>query len=112
MQNLAQILTGYLEGTILFAYPVVFLGGLLTSFTPCVYPMIPIIVGYVGGQTVTTKKTGFFLSIIYVAGLSVTYSLLGAISALTGRIFGEIQNSPWTYVVGAPIPQNILIFSR
>ncbi|MGA1865387.1 MAG: cytochrome c biogenesis protein CcdA [bacterium] len=107
MQNLAQILAGYLEGTILLAYPVVFFGGLLTSFTPCVYPMIPIIVGYVGGQSVTTKKTGFFLSIVYVSGISVTYSLLGAISALTGRIFGEIQSSPWTYVVVGNI---ILLF--
>jgi thiol:disulfide interchange protein DsbD len=107
MQNLAQILTGYLEGTILLAFPIVFLGGLLTSFTPCVYPMIPIIVGYVGGQTVSTKKTGFFLSLIYVSGLSFTYSVLGAISALTGRIFGEIQNSPWTYVLVGNI---ILLF--
>lgn len=81
------------------AYPTVFIGGLLTSFTPCVYPMIPIVVGYIGGQNISTKKAGFFLSIIYVLGLSVTYSVLGAISALTGRIFGEIQNNPWTFVV-------------
>ena len=61
MQHLAQILTGYLQNAIWLAYPTVFLGGLLTSFTPCVYPMIPIIVGYIGGQTVSTKKAGFFL---------------------------------------------------
>lgn len=99
MQNLAQILTGYLQGSLLLAYPTVFLGGVLTSFTPCVYPMIPIIVGYIGGQTVSTKKAGFFLSLIYVSGLALTYSLLGAVSALTGRMFGEIQHSPWTYVL-------------
>jgi len=99
MQWLARILEGYLQGSVLLAYPIVFLGGLLTSFTPCVYPMVPIVVGYIGGQTVVTKKAGFFLSLVYVLGLSVTYSLLGALSALTGMLFGQIQNSPWTYIL-------------
>jgi thiol:disulfide interchange protein DsbD len=107
MQGLAQSLNGYLQGALLLAYPTVFLGGLLTSFTPCVYPMIPIIVGYIGGQTISSKKAGFFLSVIYVMGLSLTYSLLGAISSLTGRLFGEIQSSPWTYVLVGNI---ILLF--
>ncbi len=107
MQGLAQILTAQLEGALWLAYPTVFLGGVLTSFTPCVYPMVPIIVGYIGGQGVSTKKAGFFLSVIYVAGLSLMYSLLGAVSALTGLMFGEIQNSPWTYVLVGNI---ILLF--
>jgi cytochrome c-type biogenesis protein len=107
MHSLAQILNGYLQNALWLAYPTVFLGGVFTSFTPCVYPMIPIIVGYIGGQTVSTKKAGFFLSLIYVMGLSFTYALLGAVSALTGRIFGQIQNSPWTYVVVGNI---ILLF--
>lgn len=107
MQGLAQSLTAYLQGAIWLAYPTVFLGGLLTSFTPCVYPMIPIIVGYIGGQQVSSRRAGFFLSAVYVTGLALTYAALGALSALTGRLFGHMQGSPWTYIV---IGNIILLF--
>ncbi len=107
MEGLIQNLNMYLQGTVWAAYPVVFLGGLITSFTPCVYPTIPIIVGYIGGKKSTSRISGFFFSCIYVFGLSLTYSALGAISALTGRIFGEIQHNPWTYVIVGNV---ILIF--
>ncbi|MBN2372635.1 sulfite exporter TauE/SafE family protein [bacterium] len=107
MQGLVQSLESYLQSSLFMAYPTVFIGGLLTSFTPCVYPMIPIIVGYIGGQNISSRKASFFLSTIYVLGLSVTYSALGALSALTGRLFGEIQNNPWTFVIVGNI---ILIF--
>lgn len=91
----------------MLAYPTVFIGGLFTSFTPCVYPMIPIIVGYIGGQEVSNKKGSFLLSFVYVLGLSLTYSALGALSALTGRIFGEVQHNPWIYIAVGNI---ILLF--
>jgi len=107
MQGLAQTISVYLQGAVWFAYPTAFVAGLLSSFTPCVYPTIPIIIGYIGGQRLNSKRAGFFFSFIYVLGLSITYSLLGALSAMTGRMFGEVQNSPWTYVIVGNI---IIIF--
>jgi thiol:disulfide interchange protein len=65
------------------------------------------VVGYIGGQGAVTKKAGFFLSLVYVLGLALTYSLLGALSALTGMLFGQMQHSPWTYIVVGNI---ILLF--
>jgi len=74
-------------------------GGLLTSLTPCFYPLIPLLVAYVGGRGESSKVRGFALSSFFVLGLSVTYSALGAIASLTGMMFGQIQSSPWTYLV-------------
>jgi thiol:disulfide interchange protein DsbD len=81
------------------SYFLVFLGGILASLTPCVYPLIPVTIGYVGANSSGSKTRGFFLSLFYVLGIAVIYSLLGAIAALSGRLFGEISTNPWTYLV-------------
>ena len=74
-------------------------GGLLTSLTPCFYPLIPLLIAYVGGRGERSKGRAFALSLFFVLGLSVTYSALGAIASLTGTMFGQIQSSPWTYLI-------------
>ena len=86
------------------AYILTLAAGIVTSFTPCVYPVIPIIVGYIGTQQVKSRSGAFLLSSAYVIGMAVTFSLLGIIASLTGKIFGRIQSNPLTYVfVGAVI---------
>lgn len=85
-------------------FPIAFLGGILVSFTPCVYPLIPITIGYIGVKAERSKAQGFFLSASYVTGIAVTYSLLGLLASLTGTIFGTISSSPVAYFfVGAVI---------
>ena len=79
-------------------YLVVFLGGILVSFTPCVYPLIPVSVGYIGARSAGSRLKGFFLSLIYVTGIAVTYSLLGLAASLTGSIFGTVSSHPATYI--------------
>jgi cytochrome c-type biogenesis protein len=81
-----------------------FIGGIGISFTPCVYPLIPVIVGYLGGRTGASKLKGFTLSLTYVTGVAVVYSALGIFASLTGKIFGLISSHPITYIfVGAII---------
>lgn len=88
-------------------YFVVFGAGVLVSFTPCVYPILPLTASFIAGMnTQGSRFRGFFLSLIYVFGLAITYSFLGATAAFTGKIFGQIQNHPAVYLVVA----NILIF--
>ena len=80
---------------------VAFLGGILASFTPCVYPLIPITVGFIGGGSGGSKKRGFFLSLSYVLGLAVVYSAMGLFASLTGQFFGQIAVNPWAnFLVG------------
>ncbi|MFQ3337658.1 MAG: thiol:disulfide interchange protein DsbD [Colwellia sp.] len=72
-----------------------FVGGLLLSFTPCVFPMYPILTGIIVGQgkTLTTKKA-FTLSFIYVQGMAITYTLLGIVVALAGAKFQALFQHP------------------
>ncbi|MFH1890690.1 MAG: cytochrome c biogenesis protein CcdA, partial [Candidatus Kuenenbacteria bacterium] len=75
-------------------YILVFGGGLLVSFTPCVYPLLPVTVGYIGAQGAESKIKGFLLSLVYVSGIAITYSVLGLIAAATGQLFGTISTHP------------------
>ncbi len=73
----------------------VFLGGLLLNLTPCVYPMIPITVGYFGTQSQGRTSQTFTLAAVYVLGLALVYSTVGVVAALTGSLFGAAMQSPF-----------------
>ncbi len=80
-------------------YLVAFAGGIVASFTPCVYPLIPVSVGYIGASSSGSKLKGFTLSLVYVTGIAVVYSLLGLLASLTGQIFGAVSAHPATYIL-------------
>jgi thiol:disulfide interchange protein DsbD len=83
----------------LWAYLGVFVAGVMTSLTPCVYPMIPIVMGVFGarGESVTRLRA-VGLASMYVLGMGVMYSSLGMAVALTGKAFGSILANPWVIV--------------
>ena len=70
------------------AYALVFLGGVLTSIGPCNLSMVPVIIGYVGGQQDLTRRRGFWLSSFFTLGSSLTFMLLGVLAASVGGLFG------------------------
>ncbi len=82
-----------------------FIGGLLASLTPCVYPLIPVVATYIGSKAVGKKDrlSLFWLSLSYVLGMGVVYSSLGMFAALTGTLFGRIATNPWSYFVVANV---------
>ncbi len=75
----------------------VFLGGLALNLTPCVYPLIPITIGYFGGQAEGNTKRLFMMGLLFVIGLALTYSVIGVITALSGAVFGALLQN--TYVI-------------
>jgi cytochrome c-type biogenesis protein len=89
----------------LMALPLLFGAGLATSLTPCIYPMIPITAGILGGGGVGARSRGrtVGLTAAYVTGLAVVYALLGLLAGLTGSLFGAISSSPWAYFVMANV---------
>jgi thiol:disulfide interchange protein DsbD len=79
----------------------VFAAGVLTSLTPCIYPMIPITVSLVGGQALggqpLSRARVVALTLIYVLGLALVYAALGLFAGLTGTLFGSVSTNPWLY---------------
>ncbi len=71
----------------------VYIAGVVTSFTPCVYPLIPIVVSFIGAQAQLSVKKRIVLTLFYVLGTALIYSVLGAAAALSGSVFGLAQNS-------------------
>ena len=104
MEQLVGNLELYLKASVFMSFFAAFLGGLLTSFTPCIYPMIPITASFIGGRSVGGPKfRALFLSLSYVVGIAVTYSVMGVFAASTGRLFGEISSNPYAYFIIANI---------
>lgn len=92
--SISERLTRALETGSIVAFLIVFLGGFLTSFTPCVYPMIPITIAVIGAQADGGKLKGFTLSLFYVLGLATMFSTLGIVAAKTGALFGSVAQHP------------------
>ncbi len=81
----------------------VFLGGLALNLTPCVYPLIPITIGYFGGQSEGKTSKLFVLGVLYVLGMALTYSVVGVVTALSGAVFGALLQNPIVIVVIAAV---------
>ena len=87
--------TNSFAGRSLFAIlGLVFVGGLALNLTPCVYPIIPITLGFFGRQAAGKTSKTFGLALSYVLGMSVTYSALGVFAALSGALFGAWLQKP------------------
>jgi len=84
-----------------------FLGGIAISFTPCTYPLIPVIVGVVTSNSFGSKLKSFILSLIFVSGIAITYAALGVAATLTSRHFGRISSHPVSHFIVGGI---VLIF--
>lgn len=76
-----------------------FLAGIATSLTPCIYPMIPITAGILGGAgTGSVKRTRPQIALYtgcYVLGLALCYATLGLFAGMSGTLFGTVSSSPW-----------------
>jgi cytochrome c-type biogenesis protein len=97
-----------LSGSPATALPLLFAAGVLTSLTPCVYPMIPITAAIVGGTTVgapPSRRRVVLLTLNYVLGLALVYSALGLFAGMSGTLFGTVSSNPWLYFAMA----NLLI---
>lgn len=99
MEKFFVTLQSCVENNSLLAYPLVFFSGIIMSFTPCVYALIPITIGFIGASGAGSIKKSFLLSLAYVLGLSLVYAGLGAAATLAGVFLGEITSSAWTYIL-------------
>jgi thiol:disulfide interchange protein DsbD len=89
-----QLSAAYAAHGLPLALLILFIGGLALNLTPCVFPMIPITVGFFAMQSDGRRSRRFALSLAYVIGIVITYSALGVFAALSGRMFGSWLQSP------------------
>ena len=88
-----------LEKGLLWAFILVFIAGFFTSFTPCVFPIIPITLAVLGKEAhLRSRKQQWLVSHLYVLGLATTYSALGVLAAASGKLFGSFINHPLVLV--------------
>ena len=81
------------------AYLGVFVGGIISSSSPCVLATIPLVIGYVGGYSEGDRRKAVLYSLMFILGLSLTFTVLGAIASVIGGLFGIISRT-WYFVVG------------
>jgi len=99
MGALISSFEGYVQAGSAIAYLAAFLGGVLTSFTPCTYPVLPVTVGYLGSRGNRSRARTIAVSVSYALGMSLTYAALGMLAGLTGSVFGEVAAHPLSYIL-------------
>ena len=84
------------SGNTLLTLLIFFGAGLLLAFTPCVFPMIPILSGIIVGQgeDISTRKA-FYLSLVYVLAMAMTYTIVGILVGLSGENIQAWFQNPW-----------------
>lgn len=99
------------ESGLLLSLIFVFLGGLALNLTPCVYPLIPITIGYFGGQAEGKTSRLFLLGVLYVLGMALTYSVIGVVTSLSGAVFGTLLQNPFV-IIGIALLFVVLALSQ
>ncbi|HEU4565570.1 MAG TPA: cytochrome c biogenesis protein CcdA [Gemmatimonadaceae bacterium] len=104
-------ITAQLSAQPALALPLVFAGGVLTSLTPCIYPMIPITIALIGGQAAGARPRSrwrpLLLTLSYVLGLAAVYAGLGLFAGLSGSLFGAVSTNRWALLLMA----NLLVLT-
>lgn len=92
-----QGLTDVLQHNPAAAMVAMFGAGLVTSLTPCIYPMIPITAGLIAGTSAArpSRARTVGLTLTYAAGLALLYATMGLVAGLTGSLFGTVASNPW-----------------
>ena len=99
MESFLGDVSALLQSNPWLAVVAVFLGGVTTALNPCVLAMIPLLMSVVAGnRETTTVKRSLVFSSFFVLGLAITFTVLGLISALMGRMFGNVGGF-WKYAV-------------
>jgi cytochrome c-type biogenesis protein len=102
LEQLVNNAGSYITTNPWLALVAVFVGGILTASNPCVLAMIPLMMSFVAGRK--EEKPGvlraFLFALVFVLGLAVTFTALGMIAALAGKMYGSVSGV-WNFIVAA-----------
>jgi len=97
MTGILQSLSEQITANLWLAPILALFAGILTSFLPCSLSSIPLVIGYVGGTSQRDTKTAFRLSLTFAAGTALTFTALGVVAAIAGKLIGSAAS--WWYIV-------------
>ncbi len=97
MTQLLETLSALLEESFWLAPIAAVLAGVLSSLMPCCLSTLPLVIAFVGGASENSTKKALRLSLLYVAGMAVTFTVLGAAASLFGEVLG--QGAKWWYII-------------
>jgi cytochrome c biogenesis protein CcdA len=98
MEDLLNHIAEIVQNQPWLAFPACFLGGVISSASPCVLAMIPLVIGFVSGYAEGSQKKAAQYSLAFTLGLTITFTILGTIAGAFGRLFGEVGGF-WNYVL-------------
>lgn len=101
-EYLLQLLDNSLLNKDLLAIFIAFAGGIISSISPCVLSILPIIVGYIGGYSEDKVSKAFFQSLLFSIGFTLVLTIIGLIAALAGKVIGSFFGPIW-YIILAII---------
>jgi len=110
-KNTGSVASTLEKSGLLLSLIFVFLAGLALNLTPCVYPLIPITIGYFGGQAEGKTSRLFLLGVLYVLGMAIKYSVIGVVTSLSGAVFGTLLQNP-VVVIGIALLFAVLALSQ
>ncbi len=93
-----ELLNSIVQSESWLAFPLCFLGGIISSASPCVLAMIPLVIGYVGGYAEGSQRKAIQYSLVFTLGLTITFTILGVIASFMGRLFGSVGGF-WKYIL-------------
>ncbi len=93
LENLSRLITesGWMAPLLAFV------AGIFASFTPCSLSSIPLVIGYVGGTRQQDPRKAFWLSVTFAGGAAVTFTVLGVVASLAGKLMGNAAS--WWYII-------------
>jgi cytochrome c-type biogenesis protein len=98
VEGLSDYIGNLLQNQGWLAFPACFFGGIISSASPCVLAMIPLIIGYVGGYAEGSQKKAVQYSLVFTLGLTITFTVLGIIAGALGSLFGDVGQF-WYYIL-------------
>jgi cytochrome c biogenesis protein CcdA len=103
MESILSNISDVINNSPGLAYFFVFLGGLISASSPCVLAIIPLVIGFVGGYSEGNKKKAIVYSLVFALGLSITFTVLGAIASLVGGLFGDVGKFWYYFAAGVAV---------
>ncbi|TKJ40905.1 thiol:disulfide interchange protein [candidate division TA06 bacterium B3_TA06] len=98
MEGLLGNVEQWINNAPALAFLGVFIGGIISSTSPCVLALIPLSIGYVGGYAEGSTRKAIFYSLMFMLGLTATFVILGGIAAYVGGLFG-LQGRVWYFIL-------------